>query len=263
MKKVSILISLLLLAPVGFAGEIAKQTDAKAQLKQASVLQHSKKGLKGEDKRNHLKEVAEAYAAVPRLFPDSVAECTEASFRLGEVRRSLGDRDAAFLAFEKAVELKGNRKFAARALLEMANLQRKAKKIADAAGTYEKVAKDFSDQADQRDTALLWAGKMKLANKEVDAARASWSIVAEKSQDPFDQIRAFDLIASSYLSEGKQAEATQAVEKCRQLVGPLAEESSSKGTRIKRALEKMKSAAKLATPVASADHEGDADDDED
>lgn len=247
----------------GLASEVEKQGDAKAQLKFASALEHKSRGLKGEDRKAHLKSVAEAYAAVPRYFAEASAECTEAAFRLGSVRRSLGDRDAALIAFEKAVELKGNRKFAARALLEIAHLSRRAKNFSEAAKIYEKLPKEFGDLADQTDTALIWAGKMRLANKENDAARLNWQTVAEKSNDPIDRVKAFDLIASSYIAEGKNAEATQIVDKCRTQLLPLAEDSSAKGLRVKKALQNMKSASKLNAPMLAKADEADGDEDED
>lgn len=236
---------LLGVSPILSAAEIPKQETPKSQLKYASSLKRERKGLKGEEKRSHLKEVAEAYAAVGRYFPESIAEVSEASFRLGEIRRTLRDRDGAFIAFEKAYELKGNRRFAARALLEIGHLHRRAKEFPQAISTYEKVVKEFPDQEDQRDSALLWVGRARLASKDNRGARTAWKEVLKKSSDPMDKLKAYDLIAGSYLSDEEVAKARETIEKCKVELSPLAEEDSSQGARLKKALERMRSVKKL------------------
>lgn len=247
-------------APSLCGAEVPRQADAKAQLKYAAGLKKGLRGLKGEERRTVLQSIAEAYAVVGRFFPEAVTETAEASFRLGETRRTLGDRDGAMAAFERTVELKGHRRFGARAMLEIGHLYRRAKKLPDAAATYEKTAKEYSDLPDQRDAAWLWVGKVRFAMKDALAARAAWSLVAEKSTDPLDQIRAYDLIAGSFLAEGKTTEAQAAVEKCQHALAPVAEEPSSRGSRVKRALERMKSLNKLSPAVADASEEEDEED---
>lgn len=262
--KVNLLGSLFL-AAMPFAAlsaaDAPKQTDAKAQLKYASSLKKGVRGLKGEERRAKLKEVAEAYSAVSRFFPESLTEVAESHFRVGEIRRSIQDRDGALISFEKAIESKGHRKFGARAALEIGHLHRKAKKYPEAATSYLRAAREFSEQADPRDEGLLWAGKVKLLLKEAEAARGFWKEVAEKGADPLDQVKAWDLIAGSYLAEGKNAEASAAVEQCRHTLASAAEEPSSKGARVKKAIEKMKSAKKIDPSLAEADAADDEDED--
>ena len=240
-------------APALRGAEVPRQADAKGQLKHAAGLKKGLRGLKGEERRTQLQSIAEAYASVGKFFPEAGAEAAEASFRLGEVRRTLGDRDGAMAAFERTVELKAHRRFGARAMLEIGHLYRRAKKLPDAAATYEKAAKEYSDLPDQRDAAWLWAGRVRFAMKDNAGARTAWSLVTEKSTDPLDQIRAYDLIAGSFIAEGKTTEAHATVEKCQHALAPAAEEPSSKGSRVKRALERMKSLNKLSPDVAEAD----------
>lgn len=235
------------------AAEIPKQSDAKAQIKFARSLKKETHGLKGEEKREKLKEVALAYASVPSYFPNAAAENAEAYFRLGGIRRSINDREGAMLAYEKTLETNGNRKFSARALLEIGHLHRRAKSFDTAIASYEKIGKDFADQADQRDSGLIWIGKLRFQQKNSDAARAAWQQVAEKGEDPVDRAKAYDLIAGSYLSESKQGDAAATIEKCKQVLAPFAEEPGTKGARVKRALEKLKTPAKLSPEVADAD----------
>lgn len=257
----SIGLSLVFAAVGAFAAEAPKQVDAKAQLKHAAAVKKGVRGLKGEERRAKLKDVAEAYSAVARYFPESAAEVAEAHFRVGEIRRTIGDREGALVSFEKTLESKGNRKFSARAALEIGHLHRRAKKLPESVVAYLRAAREFADQADPRDEGLLWAGKVKLSLKEADAARGFWKEVAEKGADPLDQIKAWDLIASSLLAEGKPAEAGAAVEQCQHALAQAASEPTNRGARVKKALERMKSVKKLDPGLADAEN-GAGDEDE-
>lgn len=255
-----IVLALASVAPA-HAADTPKQSDAKAQMKFAASVKKGTRGLKGEERREKLKEAAEAYSAVARFFPEAGAEVAESHFRIGEIRRTIGDREGALISFEKSVASMGSRKFGARSLLEIGHLHRRAKKLPEALGSYLKSAREFADQADPRDESLLWAGKTKLALKEPEAARGFWKEVTEKGADPIDQIKAWDLIANSYIAEGKQAEASAAVEQCRHALAQAAEEPTNRGARVKKALDRMKSVKKIDPSLAEADRDGDEDDD--
>src|SRR5262249_20934130 len=110
--------ALALCAGAARAGdEIPRQADARAQIRFAASIRREGRGLKGDERIEHLKHVAAGYEAVGAHFPESKAECAEALFRLGEVRRALGDRAGAISAFEGVVANGSQRRFAARALL--------------------------------------------------------------------------------------------------------------------------------------------------
>ena len=243
--------------------EIPRQADARAQIRYAAGVRREGKGLKGDDRIDHLKRVAAAYEAVGRHFASSKAECAEASFRLGETRRSMGDREGAIGAFEEVVSNASSRRFSARALLEIGHLYRRSKEGTKALEAYARVIAEFPEEKGYRDDAYDWIGRVNAGARNHEAARSAWMKVAEQGEDPVDRIRAFDRVAGSYIVEGKNVEAGAAIERCRSLFAELAEESTSRGARVKKALGGMKSAAKLADALAKGQGEDGPDDDGD
>ncbi|HET6202640.1 MAG TPA: tetratricopeptide repeat protein [Planctomycetota bacterium] len=248
--------ALALCASAARAGaEVPRQADARAQIRYAASIRREGRGLKGDERIDHLKRVAAGFEAVAAYFPESKSECAEALFRLGEVRRTLGDRAGAVAAFEGVVANGSHRRFAARALLEIGNVRRRAKEGAKALEAYARVVEQYPDEKGYRDDAWMWTGNVHAAARNHEAARAAWLKVAEEGEDPVDRIRAYDRIAGSHLVEGKNAEAASTLERCRAAFAELAEEPTSRGSRVKRALAGMKSAAKIADALAKTNRE--------
>jgi tetratricopeptide (TPR) repeat protein len=256
--------ALALLAGAGRVGEdVPRQADARSQIRFAASIRREGKGLKGDDRIEHLKKVAAGYQAVGAYFPDSKTECAEALFRLGEVRRTLGDRAGALEAFEGVAANGSHRRFAARSLLEIGHLHRRSKEGAKAIEAYARVVAQFPDEKGYRDDAWMWTGAVHASARDHASARAAWLKVAEQGEDPVDRIRAHDRIAGAYLAEGKNAEAVSTLERCRAAFAEMAEEATSRGSRVKRALAAMKSAPKVADALAKAHGEEAEEDPED
>jgi len=245
LKFLGLCLMTLLAAATAAAGTFPKQEDAKAQLQFAKSLKRDLRGLKGQEKREGMRQVVKAYQMVAKYFPGAVAEKTEASFRQGEILRTLKDREKAAQAFEKAVSLNGSGIFSARALLEIGHLHRKAKRFDQAIESYEKVTQDFPDLGKQNDGALIWIGKVHGSQKRHELAREIWEKVAEKSDDPLARIKAFDLIGGSFLKEKDSDSAQEILDRCQKELAAFADGDSSKAKRVRRALENMRTSAKL------------------
>ncbi|MFN0207344.1 MAG: tetratricopeptide repeat protein [Planctomycetota bacterium] len=217
---------------------VEKASDAKQQLRKADEARRKIRG-KGDERREGSENAARAYAAVFEYFPEAKAECSTAAFRFGELKRSLGLLDEARDAFRKVVKWNGDEELSARALYETGHIYRKAKEYGKALEFYRKVVIDFSEIASTRDDSLYWIGNLHAQNKDYEKAREAWRAVAERGVDALDRIRSFDKIAGSYLKEGKRDAAIHTLEEAKTALHEAASEPSSKGARVKQALERM------------------------
>jgi tetratricopeptide (TPR) repeat protein len=253
----------------------AAASDARSELRKADELRRAIRG-KGEERRAAVEQAAAAYAAVLASFPDAKEEVAMAAFRIGELKRSLGKTDEAREAFSKVVSSGGSRRLAARAVLETAHIHRRAKEMGKALESYRKAAVEFADEAGNRDDALYWIGVLQEQNKEYAKSREAWQAVADRGVDPLDRVRAFDRIALSHMKEGNRADAHATVEQARTALHDIAADPSTRGARVKRALDRMravraleegegsakKSAAKGSAPGGEGEDENDEDDDD-
>lgn len=224
----------------GDAPRVERAEDAKQQLKKADEARRAVTG-KGEERRALVVKAIAAYSAVLEYFPEAKTEASMGAFRLGELNRSLGLNNEAKDAFAKVATLGGDRKIQARALFETAHLYRRTKELGKALETYRKVATNFADEVSTHDDSLYWIGMLHSQNKEYDKARESWRIVADQGGDPLDRIRAFDRIAGAYVKEGKRDQAVKIIEESKTALHDAAAEPSTRGARVRKALERMSS----------------------
>jgi tetratricopeptide (TPR) repeat protein len=209
-------------------------------------------------------------------FPDAKEEVAMAAFRLGELKRSLGKSDEACEAFAKVVASGGSRRLAGRAILETGHIHRRAKELGKALESYRKAATEFSDETGSRDDSLYWIGVIHEQNKDYAKSREAWQAVADRGVDPLDRVRAFDRIALSHIKEGNRTEAHAAVEQAKSALHEIAADPSSRGARVKKALDRMrairsleeadgspkKGNAKGGAPKGENEDDNDEDDDE-
>jgi tetratricopeptide (TPR) repeat protein len=213
--------------------------DVKSDLKKADEARRAVKG-EGAVRRKAMEEAAKAYEAVLVKYPDAKEEASTAAFRLGELRRLLGNFDGARDAFAKVVATGGNRRLSARAVLETAHLHRRSQELGKALEAYRKVVLEFPDETSTRDDALYWIGSLHQQSKDFGKAREAWQAVADRGVDPLDRVRAFDCVAMSYVKEGKRDEAAATIEKARVALHDMASDPSSRGARVKKALDRMR-----------------------
>lgn len=224
------------------AGEarVNRLPDAKQQLKLADEQRRGIRG-KGEARKALVTKAIAHYAAVLEYYPDAKSETAMSAFRMGELYRSAAQLNEARDSFAKVVTNGSDRKLAARAMFETGHLYRRAKEIGKALETYRKTATDFTDEAGTRDDSLYWIGMIHQQNKEYDKARESWRAVADQGADPQDRIRAFDRIAGSFIKEAKREQASKTLEEAKSALHDAASEPTGKGSRVRKALERMSS----------------------
>lgn len=218
--------------------------NAKADLAAADRARRAVKS-EGAERRRALEAVAKAYEAVVLQYPEAKAEGAMASFRLGEIRRTLGDFEGALEAFEKAASAQGDRRLQARALYETAQTLRRRKELGKAMAAYRRVVLEVPEEAATRDDALAWIGVLHERSGEHAKAREAWQAVADRGQDPLDRVRAFDRMALSHVKEGNRELAAETVERARAALLDAASEPSSRGARVKKALERMRAVRAL------------------
>lgn len=223
----------------GPAAPVVQRADtAKLQMKGADLARRNIRG-RGDARRALVVNAVAAYDAVLQFFPDAKEDCAMAWFRLGELNRSLGEPEAARAAFAKVVSLGVDRNLSARALYETAHLHRRAKELEKAIQAYRRVATEFADETSTRDDSLYWIGMIHSQAREFGKAREAWRAVADRGADAMDRVRAFDRIAGTYIKENKPAEASHIIEEAKTALHESASEPTSKGARVKKAIESM------------------------
>lgn len=245
-KTVMGIAMLLVFAGAAFAQD-GTQKAAAQRLKEAWSLRRTSFKQKAEKKRKILLDTVECYRSVLQDFPEAKAACAEAAFRAGEIYRSLKMNVEAERSFQEVLRHDVGGVFAARALLEIGHLHRRAKAYDEALAAYRKVLKQCPEARSQCADAVTWIGKVLLRKKAYDEARRVLLEFADKFPEfPEDAIRNIDLAAASLLQEGKKAEAEALVEKWRAHFEALLGKDERLDRRITRALERMRTPDRLA-----------------
>ena len=244
---------LFMIAGTALAREEAR-TPAVQRLKEAWSLRRTSFKKKGEEKRKILLETVDRYRSVMQEFPEAKAACAEASFRAGEIYRSLKMTEEAKGAFEGVLRYDTHGPFAARALLELGHIHRRAKAWDPALAFYRRVIAQCPKERDRCADAFTWTGKVLLRKKAYEKARKVLVEFADKFPEfPEDAIRNIDLAAASLLQEGRQAEAQALVEKWRAHFEAMLGKDERMDRRLERALERMKTPERLREAVSKSD----------
>jgi tetratricopeptide (TPR) repeat protein len=181
-----------------------------------------------------------ALEAVCAYFPEAGELCAEASFRVGEMLRADGEAERALEAFGVARERSPADSFGARAGIEIGHIHRRAERWDDALDAYFAVLVDFRARAEDRDTALLWAGDAWLEQGAADQARRAWRHVAEDGRRALDRVRAYDRIALSRLEEGDLERARATLRACEAGLAASASEVTELGRSVRGAVLRMR-----------------------
>ncbi len=237
---------------------IPRLDTAKAQLEHAAGLKKSMSGTEGEARDAARKLAVEAYRSVREYFGGDAASCAEAAFRAGELLRTSDDVSGAQSEFAIARDRGTGTSFQVRAMMEIAHLDRRAKRLEKALDGYEAVVGSDVATARQKDDASLWCGRVYEDLERPKDARRVWQRVAEKGDDPLDRIRAWDLMVSMLVDQGDLEGAAGTLEKCREALSEVSQEESKLGERVRAALTSMRSQEELARAVEKR-HSGDSD----
>jgi tetratricopeptide (TPR) repeat protein len=237
---------------------IPRLDSAKAQLEHAAGLKKAMSGTEGEARDAARKLSIEAYRCVREYFGGDAAACAEAAFRAGELLRAADDMPGAQTEFAIARDRGAGTTFQVRAMMELAHLDRRAKRLEKALDGYESIVSSDAATARQKDDASLWCGRVYADLERPKDARRVWQRVADKGDDPLDRIRAWDLMASLLVDQGDLEGAAGTLERCREALSDVAQEESRLGERVRTALASMRSQDELARAVEKR-HAGDAD----
>jgi tetratricopeptide (TPR) repeat protein len=228
---------------------VPKCEKVEAQLKLASDLRNALRGLEGAERDAARARAVAACRAVRQYFPGEPAACAEAAFRAGELLRGAGDLEGAATEFQAAREQKGESPFRVRALLELGQLQRKAKALEKALASFEAALSDPNASAGQRDEASLWVGNVQRDLHHPADARRAWQRVADAGEDPLDRIRAFDRIASLLVESDDLEGAAGTLERCKEALAAAAAEETRTGERVRSALQNMRAIEELQRAI--------------
>jgi tetratricopeptide (TPR) repeat protein len=230
----------------------------------ASKLKREASQAKGEEKLEALVRAAKGYERVARDLADERAASAEASFRAGEIWRTIRHEEEARRCFqETAGEIAGAPGFAARAWIELGHLERRQHRLDEARRCYERVLSIVPEQRRECARALTWQGKTLIEQKNAkDGHVALLAVGARYPEFPLDDIRNVDLVAVDWIKSGRIEEARQLVNDCieRHSEDDDADaDDSAKDDKddrdepvIRRALDKMKSRDLLSNPPAAS-----------
>ena len=119
----------------------------------------------------------------------------------------------------------------------------------EALAAYERVMGREDADRGYRDQATHWAGRVHDKLGRPADARRLWERVAREGVDPLDRIRAFDQWALSLLEAEDLEGAAGVLELCRSALRDVSLEETRLGTRVRAALERMRSSDRLVRAI--------------
>ncbi len=223
---------------------------AQAQLEIAKQERRKANKTSGEEKRSILEGTIAQYQKVLELHGEDGPACAEASFRIGEIERSLGDAPGARAAFETTLSFgKDAPRFAARALNELGHLARRSGDAGAAIAAYERVLAEFPAEEAEAVKSLTWIGKVEASRGNAEKARTAWLSIADRYPAlPVQAVRAADLAALDALEAGDADAAQAIVDRTRARFSAENKDQPWWSPEVEQALGKMKAPARLAAP---------------
>jgi tetratricopeptide (TPR) repeat protein len=235
---------------------VAKQESATAQVALAAGLRRGMRGKQGSERDALRVQVVAAYRAVREHFPNAAAEAAEAALRAAEVLRTMNEWDAARAELVIARDRGQATPWRARAMLELAHLERRTKRFDAALSAYQALVAETQASAGQKDEAMLWSGRMYMELKRPDEAKAAWQKVADGAEDPVDRIRAFDWLALALVDANDLEGAAGTIERCREALSSVAQEETKLGEQVRNALTAMRAHDEIAQAIARRAEQG-------
>ncbi len=254
------------------APAVARQDDApaegpknaKAQMKAAYAVKKQSHKKEGDEKQRILLAAVEEYRKVLSMFPDDREQGALATFRIGEIHRTLRDTEAATRAFQAVLTFDEQHKTVARAFLELGHLARRDKRIDAAVQLYEQVVRQCPEVRDQGARALTWIAKCKLTQKFFDEARQPLrTIIDDYTDETKTALSAYDLLAKTYIDEGNLKMAAEILGQCRERYERLEASGDKAYLGIGDRIAKLKSWKKLEEARREASGDDEADESED
>ncbi len=244
----------LLFLPV-LVGLVAKQVPAQkapdpnpavVKLKEASNLRRTSFKKPKEEKKRILLETAAVYEGIIAECATFAPECAQASFRAGEIYRTLRMTRKAETSFIRTLEFQKDGEFAARSLLEVGHIYRRAKDYPAAIVRYRRVLAECSAVRDECADAVTWIGKVQLRMKDLEKGRETLLGFEKRFPEfPVAAIRNIDLVAQSLIGEGRFDEAAALVDGCVSRFSAAIGANPKRDKQVEKALSRMKAVERL------------------
>lgn len=240
----------------------AGEDGGRAALGAAAAEREAAYKLGGEAREAGLIRAAATFGALADDAETAIAVRAEAAFRAGELLRARKLPEEAAARFHQALTVGGAlpaprlptagaaggsdagadaplggplepgvieaRGFAARGLLELAHLERRADRFDEALSLYGRLSGDFPDQPRQGAHGGTWAIKLLVRAGSLDEAKASVADFAAHHQGyPLELLRNTTTVAEALMDAGRQSEAQALVEATALQLEPLMDTEDS------------------------------------
>lgn len=195
------------------------------------------RGLRGPDRAQALEAAAAAYDKVVAGFAAEPAVAAAAAFAAGDLWRQQGSLPLAEKDYLLAAQLDADR-FAQRALLGAADMQRRQKRIEEAMATYAKAAAIDPGSARAQD-ARLWQGRLLQGLERIDEAIVAFQAALESADPGGQTIDACNFLALAWIHKGDLDSAARVIEHAEHAVQAVGDEDPIVLERLHKALEGM------------------------
>lgn len=220
------------------AANRARPSDAaRSALAEARELAAAVRGQNGPERDYALEQAAKAFDAVAARFaaePPVVAEAAWTAAGLWRRQGSLALAEQDYLAAAAA----DAGRYAQRALLGAADMQRRQQRTDEAMATYARAA-----AVDQRTVraqeARLWQARMLLAAERFDDAIRGFQAALESAPSPSQAIATADWLAQAWLKKGDLDAAERAIAHAGKVVADAGDGDPVAAARLSRAFERM------------------------
>lgn len=214
----------------------------RAALASAKEVAARSRGLRGPERARALEVAASAYDKVVGDFSAEPPVAATAAITAADLWRQQGSLPLAEKDYLLAAQLDAPR-YAQRALLGAADMQRRQKRMEEAFATYGKVAAIDPGSGRAQD-ARLWQARLLQAGERLDEAIVAFQAALESADPGSETIEACNFLALAWIDKGDLEAAGRAIDHAEHAVATMADEDPLVLERLKKGLEAM--AAKKA-----------------
>jgi tetratricopeptide (TPR) repeat protein len=217
--------------------KVATSDAGRSALAAARELAARTRGLRGPERAAALEAAATAYDKVVADFAAEPLVAAAAAYQAGELWRQQGSLPLAEKGYLLAAKLDAAR-WAQRALLGAADVQRRQKRTDEAMATYAKAAAVDPGSSRAQD-ARLWQARLLQAGGRLDEAIVAFQAALESADPGAQTIETCNLLALAWIDKGDLAAAAGAIEHAQNAVASSGEEDPLVQERLHKALEAM------------------------
>ncbi|MCC7395562.1 MAG: hypothetical protein IT455_00685 [Planctomycetes bacterium] len=209
----------------------------KAALAQLRSLTRGLRGLDGDERKQALEAAATAHDQVVADFAAEKAVAGNAAFAAAELWRQQGSLALAEKDYLQAAQIDAER-YAQRALMGAADMQRRQNRDDEAFATYAK-AEAVEPGSARAQTARLWQARLLQAQQRLEEAIPRFQAALESAAPGQQTIDAANYLALAWIQHGDLDAAGRAIEHAEDSLQPLADEDPIVLERLRRSIETM------------------------